>query len=98
MAAHARRISEKWRLQFLKNTKFNNLPLEFCKDFGAPAKKHFSLAGSDRYLVGRTSYEGIWRCPLNLPQQTADCSRTVPQPCFSKVAAEDLRSDQSSSV
>ena len=31
-------------------------------------KQKNHVAGSHRHLSGRTSYEGIWGCPLNLPQ------------------------------
>ena len=61
-----------------------------CKDLGAVAKNIFLQVPID-ILSGRTSYKGVWRCPTTQLLM-------VPRPCFSKMAAEDLRSGQSSSV
>ena len=84
-------------LQFLRKTKFSNLPLEFCKFmqrlWSTNRNTIFSQLPID-ILSGRTSFEGVWGSPLNLHRTTADCS----QPCFSKMVAEDHRSDQHSSI
>ena len=84
-------------LQFLRKTKFSSLPLEFsnpCKDFGAQAKNHL-LAASHRHLVGT---DFLRRCLGMSPKLATAQLPTVPQPCFSKMAAEDHRSGQSGSV
>ena len=56
--------------QFLRKTKFSNLSLEFCKSmqrlWSTSKKTIFSQLPID-ILSGRTSYEGVWGCPLNLP-------------------------------
>ena len=57
-------------LQFLRKTKFSNLPLEFCKSMQilwSTSKKPIFLQLPIDILSGRTSYEGVWGCPLNLP-------------------------------
>ena len=58
-------------LQFLRKTKVGNLPLEFCKSmqtlWSTSKKTIFSQLPID-ILSGRTSYESVWGCPLNLPQ------------------------------
>ena len=83
-------------LQFLRKTKFSNLPLEFCKsmDYGARAKKHL-LVASYRHLVG-TGFSR--RCLGMFPKLAIPQLPTVPRLCFSKMAAKDHRSGQSSSV
>ena len=82
-------------LQFLKKTKFNNLPMEFCKDFGARAKKNiFSQIPVD-ILLGTDFIPRCLGMPLNLPLHVE--LPTVYQPCFSKTVAED-KSGQFSSI
>ena len=57
-------------LQFLRKTKFSNLPLEFCK----PMQRLWSTSKNTIFsqlpidiLSGLTFYEGVWGCTLNLP-------------------------------
>ena len=58
-------------LQFLKKTKFNNLPFKFCKSMQrlwSMSKKTIFLQVPINILSGRTSYEGAWGgCLLNSP-------------------------------
>ena len=84
-------------LQFLRKTKFSNLPLEFCKSMErlrSTSKKHL-LAASHRHLVG-TDFSR--RCLGMSPKLATAQLPTVPRPCFSKMAAKDHRSGQSSSI
>ena len=56
-------------LQFLKKTKFNNLLSEFRKSverLWSTSKKPIFYQLPIDILLGRTSHEGIWGCPLNL--------------------------------
>ena len=85
-------------LQFLRKTKFSNLPLEFCKSMErlwSTSKKHL-LAASHRHLVWT---DILRRCLGMSPKLITTQLPTVPQPCSvftKKMAAEDHRSDQSS--
>ena len=59
-----------FRTSMLQKSKFNNLPLEFCKPIQrlriTSIKTIFSQIHID-ILWGQTSYEGIWGCLLHLP-------------------------------
>ena len=83
--------------QFLRKTKFSNLPLEFCKSmqrlWSTSKKKH--LAASHRHLVG-TDFSR--RCLGMSPKPATAQLLTVPRPCFSKMVAKDHRSGQVSPV
>ena len=84
-------------LQFLKKTKFSNLPLELCKSMQrlwSTSKKP-----SSRSFPSTSCRDGLLtRCLGMSPKLATAQLSTVPQPCFSKMAAEDHRSGQSSSV
>ena len=85
-------------LQFLRKTKFSNLPLEFCKSMQRlqstskkPSSRSFPSTSCRNGLLTRVS--GMF------PKLATTQLPTVrPQPCFSKMAAEDHRSGQSSSA
>ena len=85
-------------LQFLRKTKFSNLPLEFFKSMErlwSTSKKHL-LAASHRHLVGTDFLRGCLGMSPKLA--TAQLPTVRPQRCFSKMEAEGHRSGKSSSV
>ena len=83
-------------LQFLRKTKFSNLPLEFCKSM----QRLWSTSKKPSHSFPSTYCrdERLTRC-LGMPPELATAQlSTVPQPRFSKMAAEDHRSGQVSAV
>ena len=84
-------------LQFLRKTTFSNLPLEFCKSMQrlwSTSKKPSSRSFPSTYCRDRL----LTKVSEDAPKLATTQLPTVPQPCFSKMAAEDHRSRQSSSV
>ena len=84
-------------LQLLRKTKFSNLPLEFCRSM----QRLWSTSKKTIFSQLPMTYcrDGLWtKVSGDAPKLATAQLPTVPQPCFSKMAAEDNRSCQSSSV